>query len=125
MADPGFPRGRANPQGRGGCQSTRRPKFPENCMKMKKIGPGDVCPQFVNVDPPLVTISVPFYLKLHSYGGGVDPFYSQNRSLFYSPLSIYKPLYITSLLFASSISIRLCVPMFLSTLLRRTQTFCT
>ena len=38
MADQGFPRGGgANPQRGGGRQDTILLKFPENCMKLKKI----------------------------------------------------------------------------------------
>ena len=51
-ADPGFPRGVANPK--EGCQPIIWPTFAENCMKMKKIGPrGGGQPKFYYVDPPL------------------------------------------------------------------------
>ena len=44
--DPGFPRG---------CQPIIWPKFAENYMKMKKIGPrGGTRPKFYYVDPPLI-----------------------------------------------------------------------
>ena len=36
-----------------GTQLERRTKFPENCMKMKKIGPRGGCPKFYYVDTPL------------------------------------------------------------------------
>ena len=47
--DPGFPRGGANPK--------RATNFPENCIKIKKIGPGrgNTHPNFYYVDPPLIT----------------------------------------------------------------------
>ena len=57
MADPGFPRRGRQPK-RGECQHINLPKFPENCMKIKKSGPrrgGEgTCPKFVYVDPPLI-----------------------------------------------------------------------
>ena len=36
-ADPGFPEGMQTPRGRR--QPIIQPNFPENCMKIKKIGP--------------------------------------------------------------------------------------
>ena len=68
-ADPGFPRGGANPK--EGCQPIIWPKFAENCMKMKKIGPrGGGHPKFYYVDPPLpwklMTLLTLLRLDLHS-----------------------------------------------------------
>ena len=57
VADPGFPRGEgANPQ--GGCQDMILLKFPENCMKLKKIrspGGGGTRPLHPPLDPLLIT----------------------------------------------------------------------
>ena len=50
VVDPGFPRRGHQPK--WGLQPIIRPKFPKNCMKMKKIGPGER-PKIDDVDPPL------------------------------------------------------------------------
>ena len=52
----GISQGGTNPK--GGRQPIIWPKFPENCMKMKKIGPskGGARPNYYYVDPPLCLI---------------------------------------------------------------------
>ena len=54
-ADPGFPGGDANPKGAPIYYLANWPIFPEHCMKIKKIGPGegDARPKFYYEDTPL------------------------------------------------------------------------
>ena len=44
MTDPRFPEGDTNPE-EIECQLINRPKFPEKCIKMKKIGPKEARPK--------------------------------------------------------------------------------
>ena len=55
MTDLGFPGG-AN--SKGGRQTIFQSIFPENCMKMKKLGPGGggARPKFGHVDQPLINV---------------------------------------------------------------------
>ena len=52
MIDPRFPGGNTNPEGIE-CQLIDRPKFPEKCIKVKKIGPKEARPKFDYVNLPL------------------------------------------------------------------------
>ena len=52
---------RCQHQGGGGDKPIIRPNFPENCVKMKKMGmeKGSANPKFYYVDPPLATVKPP------------------------------------------------------------------